>query len=536
VCLPSHADCVVMHLALRPAGPFVMPHPQSSPLEVTRALLDCAKAARFEFGDDTAIVTVQHMLQQTVDLFQTVSAIGLSLRNIFALGKVYSNSSQVITSLREMGITVMDSTMPDPGEFEPCFERDTQRLWRIATETLAQRRIKRVLVLDDGGVCITSVPPEVLRRYAICGVEQTSLGTFLFEEKPPPFAVICWARSAVKLEIGGPIFSQLFIDRMKTGFLRSPVLNGKQLGIIGMGSIGRGVANLAASKGNRVLYYDPNPTLTIPQTLCDRITRLHSLEELMLRCDYVIGCSGRNPFKNKWPLRHKPGVTLLSVSGGDQEFGPIIRDLRQKPDFRLTPDTWDVSSAHGPSGPIEIAYLGYPYNFVSRAPEAVPTRIVQLETGGLLAALVQARTYLDLCEANAAVNRGVHRVAPSAQRFVYERWLQTMKDRNIDIVDLFRYDRTLLDDTQHDLWFAENSQPHPSADYTPLRMVEEKMDAFVCEECMLGRASKWKATANLSSSAGRGMNLDYATGGMSAFLHTHESESGGARESLSQAV
>ena len=53
---------------------------------------------------------------------------------------------------------------------------------------------------------------KFLQRYALCGVEQTSMGMFLFEEKPPPFAVMAWARAAVKLEIGGPIFSQCFIE------------------------------------------------------------------------------------------------------------------------------------------------------------------------------------------------------------------------------------------------------------------------------------------------------------------------------------
>ena len=75
----------------------------SSPLEVTQALLNCARAAGFRFGDDTALVAVQHMLKQTVDLFQTVVAMGLNLKNIFALGKVYSNNAKVIETLRAMG-------------------------------------------------------------------------------------------------------------------------------------------------------------------------------------------------------------------------------------------------------------------------------------------------------------------------------------------------------------------------------------------------------------------------------------------------
>ena len=228
------------------------PHPSS--LQVTRALQDCAKATGFHFGEDTALVAVQHMLLQTVDLFKTAAAMGLNLKNIFALGKVYSNSPPVIRTLQDMGVTVIESTTPEPGEFRSYFQRDVERLWQIATETLRKRNIRRILVLDDGGVCITSVPPEVLQRYALCGVEQTSLGMFLFEEKPPPFAVMSWARAAVKLEIGGPIFSQCFIDRLHTEFLRGRTLQGEQVGVIGMGSIGRAVANMAVRQNNEVLY------------------------------------------------------------------------------------------------------------------------------------------------------------------------------------------------------------------------------------------------------------------------------------------
>ena len=459
-----------------------MSHSQSSTFEVTQALLNCARATGFRFGDDTALVAVQHMLRQTVDLFQTVVAMGLDVKNIFALGKVYSNSEKVIETLRAMGVTVVETVEPPPGEFQRYFEQDTERLWRLAAEQLAQRRIKRVLVLDDGGVCITSVPPEVSQRYALCGVEQTSLGMFLFEVKPPPFAVISWARAAVKLEIGGPIFSQWFIDRLNTEFLRDRILQGQRLGVIGMGSIGRNVANLAAMHDNEVLYCDPNPNLEIPSLLStqgDRVTRVDSVEELVLHCDYVLGCSGRDPFKDKWPLQHKPGIRLFSASSGDQEFGPIIKDLKQKPDFQVAPSTWDIASDQGPSGPIHVAYLGYPYSFVSRGIEAVPTRIVQFDTGGLLAALVQARLFLEVCEKGSQPNRGIHRLSPQVQRFVYERWIRVMNDRKISATELFGHDPGTLDAIPSDDWFIGNTEPHADSGYTPVKVVEEMMSQFI---------------------------------------------------------
>jgi len=388
----------------------------------------------------------------------------------------------VIQLLRDMGVTVIDSTTPEPGEFRSYFQRDVERLWQVAAAKISERNIRRILVLDDGGDCITSAPPEVLQRYALCGVEQTSRGMFLFEEQPPSFAVISWARAAVKLEIGGHIFSQCLIDRLRNEFLdRGP----EQLGVIGMGSIGRAAAKLAARKGRRVLYYDPREDLEIDPILRMHSSRVESLEELMVRCDFVIGCSGRNPFQNNWPLEHRPGIKLVSASGSDQEFGPIINYLKTKPGFHVDPDSLDISSEMGPCGPIQIAYLGYPYNFVSRAPEAVPTRIVQLETGGLLAALIQARLYLEFCENGRAHNMGIHRVSPAAQKFVYEEWLKVMRDSKIDLVGVFGHDPARLRAAQHEAWLATKSEPPPSTRYVPLRRLEDEMDQIVCRECDL---------------------------------------------------
>jgi hypothetical protein len=232
-------------------------------------------------------------------------------------------------------------------------------------------------------------------------------------------------------------------------------------------------------QGKHALFYDPDPCLHIPFSLREKITRVNTLDELMLRCDYVIGCSGRNPFKGKWPLDHKPGIRLISASGGDQEFGPIITGLKDKPDFRVAPDTWDITSEYGPSGPISIAYLGYPYNFMSRSSEAVPTAIVQLETGGLLAALVQARLHLDLYGTGHERSSGIQRMSPEAQRYVYETWLRTMRVRNIDIVERFNYDSTTLSAAHHDRWFIEHTEPRPGEHYKPARRLEEMMGQFV---------------------------------------------------------
>ena len=109
-----------------------MQYSQLSPLEVTHSLLDRALAAHFSLEEDTALIAVQHMLEQTVNLFDTVADLGVRYENIFALGKVYSNSRVVIKTLRNRGVTVVDSTMPQPGKFDQYFEQDCKRLWQVA--------------------------------------------------------------------------------------------------------------------------------------------------------------------------------------------------------------------------------------------------------------------------------------------------------------------------------------------------------------------------------------------------------------------
>jgi hypothetical protein len=178
-------------------------------------------------------------------------------------------------------------------------------------------------------------------------------------------------------------------------------------------------------------------------------------------------------------MDHRPGIKLLSGSSGDQEFGPIIRDLKQKPHFNVAANTWDIVSEDGPSGLMHIAYLGYPYSFVSRATEAVPTRIVQVDSCGLLAALIQARLFLEMCEIGVEQNGGIHRVSPKAQRFVYEKWARTMRDRRIDVRDQYGYDPQLLSAVEHDDWFIRTTEPHPNEHYTPVSSVENLMEQFV---------------------------------------------------------
>ena len=63
----------------------------------------------------------------------------------------------------------------------------------------------------------------------------------------------------------------------------------------------------------------------------------------------------------------------------------------------------------------------------------------------------------------------------------YERWVRAMKDRKIDITELFGYDPGMLSAAQHDDWFIENTEPRPGEHYKPVKEIEEMMGQFVCQ-------------------------------------------------------
>ena len=447
-------------------------------MEVTLASVRCARAASFHFGKDTAIVAVQHMLWQTADLFRAIEKLGVRPENIFAMGKIYSNAPEVIETLRAIGVTIADSSKPPPGHFNDYFKRDVRRFWDIVHSGLSRRDIKRIIVLDDGGECIKNTPPDLMQRYAIEGVEQTSQGIALFEERPPPYALVSWARTAVKLHIGGSIFASYLITNLHNKLLNGQVLKDRQVGIMGLGSIGTATAKLLLRDGYTVFFCDRDANLRIPQYLQGRIIRLDSLEQLMTSCDYVFGCTGRDPFRDRWPMKYRPEIKLISGSSGDQEFAPIILDLEQYPSFKVDPVTLDITCEE-PWGPISIPCHGYPYNFVVKDGEAVPTRIVQLETGGLLAGLIQARIQLALYEEGIEKNAGIHRVSPEAQRFIYETWAKAMTKHRINIKERFGYDETTLSAVRHNQWYVDNSEPNPADGYKPSVKVEKAMKRIV---------------------------------------------------------
>lgn len=76
------------------------------------------------------------------------------------------------------------------------------------------------------------------------------------------------------------------IEKGKKQFI-GPEIEGKTLGIIGLGAIGVAVANAAISLGMNVLGYDPYLSLDSAWGLSQWVKNASSLEEICQECDYI---------------------------------------------------------------------------------------------------------------------------------------------------------------------------------------------------------------------------------------------------------
>ena len=76
------------------------------------------------------------------------------------------------------------------------------------------------------------------------------------------------------------------VEKEKSRF-SGPEIQGKKLGVIGLGAIGVMVANSAIGLGMDVLGYDPFISVNAAWGLSPAVKKAHSLEHIMAKCDYI---------------------------------------------------------------------------------------------------------------------------------------------------------------------------------------------------------------------------------------------------------
>jgi S-adenosylhomocysteine hydrolase len=113
--------------------------------------------------DSIAFVCVQHLLFTTVNLIESLIKLGACPDNIHIMGKSYSSCSQVIDKLVTNGCRCYSNSPQEKlGDFRKCFIQDIERMWQIVYDDLQHKKIKLLVILDDGeGVS------AILKKYSL---------------------------------------------------------------------------------------------------------------------------------------------------------------------------------------------------------------------------------------------------------------------------------------------------------------------------------------------------------------------------------
>lgn len=367
-----------------------------------------------------AIVCVQHLLETTGSLFESLLQMGLRPEHMFVLGKSYSTIPEIEKALRSYGIHVLQNPPASKDGYRQQMESACERLWATIEDSLPTC-IKTIVVLDEGGFCLKAIPHGLLSRVNVVGIEQTRSG-LRFKESFR-FPVVLVASCAAKRYFEPPI-----ISREIELVLNKQLAHGseKTYGVLGLGSIGQAVVAMLLKQGRRVRVYDRNPNkMELLQIGRTSVTSCSSCEDFVRRSDVVLGCTGRDALSNldfsalgKGSEKH-----MISCSSGDVEFLSVLKRSRQQAKTHNT-DQFADSPVTIEGNRFIIQNGGCPINF-NRVREASPPSEIQLTRallfGGILQAIIGAE--------HKKSSHGSQKLSPSFQQFVIAKWLTLNPER-----------------------------------------------------------------------------------------------------------
>lgn len=381
----------------------------------------------------TAIYYVHHPLQTSINVIDGLIRLGAQPKNIFILGKRYSECEAVVTALIRKGVHYQPCSMQtNIGRYSYSFIRDINWLWAGLVEQIKEEDVDEILILDHGGHAIAFVPLMLLQQYKVLGIEKTTAG-FINSEKHgiPPIPIIDVANSAAKRFLESPLIAEAVVNKIVSYLPEN--INDFIFGVVGLGSIGEAVANRLRSLGCRLIVHDINPGKLLSIQGKPNIFCTHDLTALIAESDYIFGCSGRDISEGRLEQFRlsSSNKVLISCSSEDKEYLSLLHMINQYSLKEHEPlDDIEYHTEFGST--IHLLRGGFPVNF-DHSGESVPANDIQLTRSLVLAAVLQASEYFK----GPQIKKGVYALDSSYQRFVINEWLKYQDTSNIQPEELF---------------------------------------------------------------------------------------------------
>lgn len=396
-------------------------------LPVIDAMVETVKRQK-DFPDlsNTAFVGVQHMLETTVTLFDALMELGVKPHNMYFATKPYTNSPAINKEVKKREINLMPTRTPKmPGYYQEAFYESITNMWNYYQKDTKNKKIDRLIILDEGGLCLETIPRDLVFDYPIAGIEQTRAG-FYQQLNRRMFPIIDVATSAIKKHIESPYIVKSVLNKVREILKQLNLKQNAVIGIIGNGNIGTNMAKYFLEQGFKVYVYDENEAAFANLPSTDRkFVRVSNPAELIANVHCVFGCTGKDTLENIDVLEIvENDITFVSCSSGDKEFRSPLRNIAQKSVVHIDPLS-DIycRSNHGHN--IMFFYGGYPANFQGKKPVVVPSKDIQITRAALFGACIQAITCATgLIADGITINRAArYALDPYLQRYILTKWL-----------------------------------------------------------------------------------------------------------------
>jgi hypothetical protein len=363
--------------------------------------------------DSIAFVCVQHLLFTTFNLIESLIQLGAYPDNIHIMGKSYSSCPLVVDKLVARGChCYSNSPQKKLGFFADYFVQDIEQMWREIYNDLQKKKINLIVILDDGGTCLSNVPNYVRKKYPLVGVEQTSSGLTDIRMHRLSFPVVEVASSAAKQLIESPMIAEAVVKKL------SPILPMSQrslvCGVVGLGVIGTVVTQKLLSLNHKVIAYDKNSKKG--KTL-GKALRTANIKAVFDESEYIFGCAGEDITKNLDITDINNNKTFISCSSQDKEFLTLLKIFEENNCKYSSPLDHLECSLNGQT--VKIYRGGFPIN-LDNSGESVKADDIQLTRGLLLGGILQGIVYaLQYPTKKKNIRYMLH---PAIQSFVVTHW------------------------------------------------------------------------------------------------------------------
>ncbi|MDR0697448.1 MAG: 3-phosphoglycerate dehydrogenase [Christensenellaceae bacterium] len=205
--------------------------------------------------------------------------------------------------------------------------------------------------MSENGIVVFNTPganANAVKELVLCG---------LFLAARDIIGGVTWASSFDQTAVDLP----KTVEKQKQAYAGTEIL-GKTLGIVGIGAIGRKVANCSVALGMKVLAYDPNFSGR-PNTELNESVKVSTMDELLKNSDYItfhvpLIPSTRGMINKAFLKKLKTGAVILNMSRAELAIADDIKAALASKTLKKYVVDFPTSELIKVEGVISIPHLG----------------------------------------------------------------------------------------------------------------------------------------------------------------------------------